>query len=58
MVAVHAGAWIVKRLTERDGRFVLRSDNADEEVELSDVEMQGIVVELRRAILSTACRGP
>jgi hypothetical protein len=29
---------------------VLRSDNADEEVELAEVEIQGTVVELRRSL--------
>lgn len=41
---------IVKRVAERDGGLVLRSDNADEEVALSAVQFQGIVVELRRTL--------
>lgn len=50
VVAIHEGAWIVKRLAKRDNVFVLRSDNANEEVPLADVEIQGIVVELRRTV--------
>lgn len=50
VVAVHAGIWIVKRVTDRDGTLVLRSDNVDEEVLLADVEVRGVVVELRRAL--------
>lgn len=48
VVAIHNGAWIVKRLALRDGALVLRSDNADEEVALFDVEVQGVVVQLQR----------
>lgn len=50
VVAIHSAAWIVKRLASRSGRLVLRSDNADEEVELAEVEVQGVVVELRRTV--------
>jgi len=50
IVAIHAGTWIVKRLAERDGIAVLRSDNVNEEVPLADVEIRGVVVELRRAL--------
>ncbi len=50
VVATHAGVWIVKRLALREERLVLRSDNAEEEVGLSDVEIQGVVVELHRAL--------
>jgi len=49
-VAIHDGTWIVKRVAERDGGLVLRSDNADEEVALSAVQFQGVVVELRRTL--------
>lgn len=48
VVAVHDDIWIVKRLALRDGSLVLRSDNANEEVSLGDVEIKGVVVELRR----------
>lgn len=48
VVAIHGELWIVKRLVMRDGELVLRSDNADEEVSLADVQVQGVVVELRR----------
>jgi SOS-response transcriptional repressor LexA len=48
VVAIHNGAWIVKRLAVRDGELVLRSDNVDEEVPLTNVEMQGVVVQLQR----------
>jgi DNA-binding SARP family transcriptional activator len=48
VVAIHNGAWIVKRLALRDGELVLRSDNVDEEVPLNAVEMQGVVVQLHR----------
>lgn len=50
VVAIHAGTWIVKRLAERDGVTVLRSDNVNEEVLLAEVEVRGVVVELRRAL--------
>lgn len=50
VIATHRGAWIVKRLALRDGKLVLRSDNVDEEVPLSDVEVKGVVVELRRTV--------
>ena len=50
VVAVHDDVWIVKRLAMRDGKLVLRSDNADEEVGIEDVEVKGVVVELRRMI--------
>ncbi len=50
VVAVHGGVWIVKRLAGREGALVLRSDNVDEEVALKDVEVKGIVVELRRTL--------
>lgn len=50
VVAVHNASWIVKRLAMRDGEFVLRSDNADEEVAIRDVEIKGVVVELRRTL--------
>jgi phage repressor protein C with HTH and peptisase S24 domain len=50
VVAKHDDTWIVKRLAERDGVLVLRSDNADEEVGLTEVEIQGTVVELRRSL--------
>ena len=48
VVAVHAGTWIVKRVADRDGTLMLRSDNVDEEVSLADVTVHGVVVELRR----------
>ncbi len=50
IVAIHGGVWIVKRLALRDGELVLRSDNVDEEVPLSQVEVQGVVVQLHRNI--------
>lgn len=50
VIATHRGAWIVKRLALRDGKLVLRSDNVDEEVPLADVEVKGVVVELRRTV--------
>jgi SOS-response transcriptional repressor LexA len=50
VIARHRDVWIVKRLMLRDGVLVLRSDNADEEVELGDVEIKGVVVEIRRTI--------
>lgn len=50
VVAIHSEARIVKRLANRDGGLVLRSDNADEEVDVSAVAMQGVVVELRRTL--------
>lgn len=50
VIATHGGAWIVKRLALRDGKLVLRSDNVDEEVPLADVEVKGVVVELRRTV--------
>ncbi len=50
VVAVHNSAWIVKRLAMREGQLVLRSDNVDEEVPLSEVEIKGVVVELRRTL--------
>lgn len=50
VVAVHNSSWIVKRLATREGKLVLRSDNADEEVALLDVEIKGVVVELRRTL--------
>lgn len=50
VVAVHNDFWIVKRLAIRDGQLVLRSDNADEEVAIRDVEIKGVVVELRRTL--------
>lgn len=50
VVAVHGDAWIVKRLATRNGSLVLRSDNVDEEVDLSEVQVQGVVVELRRTV--------
>ena len=50
VIATHDDAWIVKRLVLRDGGLVLRSDNADEEVALADVDVKGIVVEIRRTI--------
>ncbi|MEX2230288.1 MAG: LexA family transcriptional regulator [Dehalococcoidia bacterium] len=50
VVAKHGETWIVKRLAERDGALVLRSDNAEEEVTLTEVEIQGTVVELRRSL--------
>lgn len=50
VVARHNEVWIVKRLADRDGAMVLRSDNADEELALSAVEIQGTVVELRRTL--------
>lgn len=48
VVAVHAGTWIVKRVADRDGALMLRSDNVDAEVSLADVTVHGVVVELRR----------
>lgn len=48
VVAVHAGMWIVKRVADRDGALMLRSDNVDEELSLADVTVHGVVVELRR----------
>jgi SOS-response transcriptional repressor LexA len=50
VVAIHNGAWIVKRLAIRDVDLVLRSDNANEEVEVANVQIQGIVVELNRTV--------
>jgi SOS-response transcriptional repressor LexA len=50
VVAMHGDACIVKRLVARRGVLVLRSDNVDEEVELSEVTIQGVVVELRRTV--------
>lgn len=50
VVAMHGDACIVKRLVARRGTLVLRSDNVDEEVELSEVAIQGVVVELRRTV--------
>jgi DNA-binding SARP family transcriptional activator len=50
VIATHQGVWIVKRLMLRDGVLVLRSDNADEEVALADVDVKGVVVEIRRTI--------
>jgi DNA-binding SARP family transcriptional activator len=50
VVATHRDVWIVKRLVLRDGALVLRSDNVDEEVALADVEIKGVVVEIRRTI--------
>lgn len=50
VVAIHDDAWIVKRLAMRDGKLVLRSDNADEEVALEHVAVQGVVVQLQRII--------
>ena len=50
VVATHNDAWIVKRLAMRGGELVLRSDNADEEVKLAAVEVQGVVVSLTRTI--------
>lgn len=50
IVAIHEGVWIVKRLALRDGALVLRSDNANEEVALAAVDVQGTVVELRRMV--------
>lgn len=50
VVAIHDGAWIVKRVALRDGELVLRSDNADEEVNLDRVTVRGVVVELHRSI--------
>lgn len=48
VVATHDGIWIVKRLALRNGELVLRSDNVDEEVPLSQVDVQGVVVQLHR----------
>ena len=48
VVAIHGELWIVKRLTMRDGKLVLRSDNVDEEVPLEDVTVQGVVVQIQR----------
>lgn len=48
VVAIHNGAWIVKRLALRGGQLVLRSDNVDEEVAVDLVEVQGVVVQLHR----------
>lgn len=50
VVAKHGETWLVKRLAERDGGLVLRSDNADEELDLDAVDIQGTVVELRRTL--------
>ena len=50
VVAIHHGVWIVKRLALRNDKLVLRSDNVDEEVPLSEVEIQGIVVQLQRNV--------
>jgi SOS-response transcriptional repressor LexA len=50
VVAIHNGAWIVKRLAKRNEEIVLRSDNADEEVGISEVQIQGVVVELNRTL--------
>lgn len=50
VVAEHGDLWIVKRLANRDGKLVLRSDNVDEEVALADVTVQGVVVQLLRTI--------
>lgn len=50
VVAMHGDVRIVKRLVNREGVLVLRSDNVDEEVKLSDVSVQGVIVELRRTV--------
>lgn len=50
VIAVHNGTWIVKRLAIRDGALVLRSDNVEEGVVIADVELRGVVVELRRTL--------
>ena len=50
VVATHDEVWIVKRLAMRDGALVLRSDNADEELALAAVDIQGVVVELSRTV--------
>lgn len=50
VVAMHGPTWVVKRLAEKAGNLVLRSDNADEELALDQVVIQGTVVELRRAL--------
>lgn len=50
VVAIHGAVWIVKRLVEEFGVLVLRSDNVDEQVSLDDVEVQGVVVEIRRSV--------
>ncbi len=49
-VAIHDGSWIVKRIALRDGQLMLRSDNADEELTFDEVQLVGVVVELRRMI--------
>ena len=48
VIATHDDAWIVKRLVLRDGGLVLRSDNADEEVALADVDEAGHAVGSQR----------
>lgn len=50
VVATHNDVWIVKRIATRDGQLVLRSDNANEEVPIADVTIQGVVVQLQRTI--------
>jgi hypothetical protein len=50
VVATHQDVWIVKRLMLRDGALVLRSDNADEEVAIADVDIKGVVLEIHRTI--------
>jgi len=48
VVAIHDGVWIVKRLALDKGELVLRSDNVEEDVPLSQVEVRGVVVQLQR----------
>ena len=48
--AKHGETWLVKRIAERAGFLVLRSDNANEELELHEVQIQDTVVELRRTL--------
>lgn len=49
VVAMHGDVLIVKRLVRGGETLVLRSDNAHEEVQLDDVEVQGVVVQLLRS---------
>ena len=50
VVAIHNDLWIIKRLVQLEDTLILRSDNANEEVALDAVEVQGTVVELRRTV--------
>ncbi|MDA0366003.1 MAG: helix-turn-helix domain-containing protein [Chloroflexi bacterium] len=50
VVAKHGATWLVKRLAQKDDVLVLRSDNANEELALAEVDIQSTVVELRRTL--------